>query len=416
VDPEADWSIPSHVRWTETIVVPFAPETAASGVSLTDFFRSCWYRRTVDVPVLQEGQRLLLHFGAVDYSAVVWVNGHPAGFHEGGCTPFTIDITWFVHSDERAIVVVRCEDDPHDLAKPRGKQDWQKEPHSIWYPRTTGIWQTVWLECVPGTWIGNVRWTSNLERYEIGVEAWCHGARRDGLRLNVKLSIEDKLLADDTFKVIAGEAHRRIALSDQGIDDLCNEMLWSPERPVLITAELCLWGGRGELVDSVRSYTAIRNVGTQNGRFMLNGRPYYLRMVLDQGYWPDTGITAPNDAALRRDVELAKAMGFNGVRKHLKIEDPRDLYWADVLGLCVWAEMPRAYRFTKQSVDRLTSEWTAVIDRDYSHPGIVTWVPFNESWGVPDLPASAAQRHYVQALYRLTKTLDPTRPVVGNDG
>jgi beta-galactosidase/beta-glucuronidase len=115
-------------------------------------------------------------------------------------------------------------------------------------------------------------------------------------------------------------------------------------------------------------------------------------------------------------VELAKAMGFNGVRKHLKIEDPRDLYWADVLGLCGWAEMPRAYRFTKQSVDRLTSEWTAVIDRDYSHPGIVTWVPFNESWGVPDLPASAAQRHYVQALYRFTKTLDPTRPVVGNDG
>src|SRR3712207_3684567 len=139
-------------------------------------------------------------------------------------------------------------------------------------------------------------------------------------------------------------------------------------------------------------------------------------MVLDQGYWPESGLTAPDDAALRYDVELVKAMGFNGVRKHQKIEDPRFLYWADTLGLLVWEEMPSAYRFTPQSVDRLTREWAAVIQRDYSHPCIITWVPFNESWGVPDLPAIAAQRHYVQALYHLTKTLDAERPVIGNDG
>jgi beta-galactosidase/beta-glucuronidase len=416
LDSEAQWSVPSQVKWTDTIVVPYAPETRASTVEHTGFYRACWYRRRFDVPELAPGERVLLHFGAVDYAAVVWVNGHPAGFHEGGYTPFTIDMTYFVRPGERAIVVVRAEDDPADLAKPRGKQDWQLEPHSIWYPRTTGIWQTVWIEKVPGTWIGSVRWTSNLELYQIGIEAWCHGARREGLRLNVKRSVGNKVLADDTYMVIAGEVHRRIALSDPGIDDFRNEILWSPERPVLIKAELFLWGGRGELIDSARSYTAIRNVGTQNGRFMLNGRPYYLRMVLDQGYWPETGITAPSDEALRRDIELAKAMGFNGVRKHQKIEDPRYLYWADVLGLCVWEEMPSAYRFTKQSVDRLTREWTAVIDRDYSHPCIVTWVPFNESWGVPDLPSIAAQRHYVQALYHLTRTLDPTRPVVGNDG
>jgi hypothetical protein len=139
-------------------------------------------------------------------------------------------------------------------------------------------------------------------------------------------------------------------------------------------------------------------------------------MVLDQGYWPDSGMTAPDDLALRRDVELAKEMGFNGVRKHQKLEDPRYLYWCDRLGLVVWGEMPSAYRFTRDSVERLSREWIAAIARDYSHPCIVAWVPINESWGVPNLPDNPRERHYVQALYHLTKTLDPTRPVIGNDG
>ena len=151
-------------------------------------------------------------------------------------------------------------------------------------------------------------------------------------------------------------------------------------------------------------------------RFVLNGRPYRLRMVLDQGYWPQSGMTPPDDDALRRDVELARAMGFNGVRKHQKIEDPRYLYWADRLGLLVWEEMPSAYRFNRASVERTTREWMAVLRRDSSHPCIVAWVPFNESWGVPNLPMNADERHYVRALYSLTKTLDPSRPVVGNDG
>jgi hypothetical protein len=169
-------------------------------------------------------------------------------------------------------------------------------------------------------------------------------------------------------------------------------------------------------MDSVQSYTALRSIGTQGDRFVLNGRPWTMRLVLDQGYWLESGITPPSDEALRRDIELVKAMGFNGVRKHQKIEDPRFLYWADKLGLMVWEEMPSAYRFTRDSVERLMREWTEAIDRDASHPCIVAWVPFNESWGVPDLPQMAAQRHYVQALYYLTKTLDPTRPVIGNDG
>jgi hypothetical protein len=224
------------------------------------------------------------------------------------------------------------------------------------------------------------------------------------------------VIADDTYTVIAGEVHRRISLSDPGIDDSRNELLWCPERPTLITAKIDLWGDRGTHLDAVTSYTALRTVGTQRDRFVLNGRPYYMRLVLDQGYWPESGLTAPDDAALRKDVELAKAMGFNGVRKHQKLEDPCYLYWADRLGLLVWEEMPSAYRFTDASVERVSREWTEAMQRDYSHPSVVTWVPFNESWGVPNLPDSPSERHYVQALYHLTKTLDGTRPVIGNDG
>jgi hypothetical protein len=166
----------------------------------------------------------------------------------------------------------------------------------------------------------------------------------------------------------------------------------------------------------LNSYTALRSVSVQGDRFLLNSRPLHLRLVLDQGYWPESGLTAPNDEALVQDILLARKMGFNGVRKHQKIECARYLYWADRLGLLVWEEMPSAYRYTTKSVERLTREWTAVMHRDRSHPCIVAWVPFNESWGVPDLPESPAQRHYVQALYHLTKSIDPTRPVLGNDG
>jgi beta-galactosidase/beta-glucuronidase len=416
LDPEAAWSRPEHADFTACIRVPFSPETPASGIADTGFFRACWYRRRFNPPKLNPGERLLLHFGAVDYAAAVWVNEKLVAEHEGGYTPFFADITGKLASGAPQTLVVRAEDDPADLSKPRGKQDWQLHPHSIWYPRTTGIWQSVWMERVASTYIGSVRWTPNVERWEIGFEAWLAGDRREKLRLHVKLYDGDTMLADDSYTVVAGEVHRRISLSDPGIDDYRNELLWSPARPTLIYVEIKLCTVSGEVLDSVRSYTALRSIGAQGDKFVLNGRPYQLRMLLDQGYWPEGGLTAPDDDAFRRDVELAKALGYNGVRKHQKIENPRYLYWADVLGLLVWEEMPSAYRFTRTSIERLTREWSAAIARDISHPCIIAWVPFNESWGVPDLPDSPAQRHYVQALYHLTKTLDPTRPVIGNDG
>ena len=415
LDPDAHWSALWQVEWTRTIRVPFAPETAASGVNDPGFYKACWYRRTVPVAPPAAGERLLLHFGAVDHDATVWANGRMVCRHEGGYTPFSADITEAARAGELEIVV-RAADDPQDLSKPRGKQDWQLQPHSIWYPRTTGVWQTVWLERVPSTRISKITWTPSVERWEIGLEACLAGETRDDLRLSVTLTAGALTLAADAYKLSGHELHRHINLSDPGIDDYRNELLWSPERPTLIQANLQLLDESGRVVDEVWSYTALRSIAVQGDRFVLNGRPLTLRLVLDQGFWPETGQTAPDTNALRRDVELAKAMGFNGVRKHQKIEDPRYLYWADVLGLLVWVEMPSAYRFTTTAVERLTREWAEVIARDRSHPCVIAWVPFNESWGVPDLPDSPQQRHFVQAMYHLTKTLDPHRPVIGNDG
>jgi len=416
LDVRAQVDRPNEVRWEGTIVVPFSPETPASGVGDTSFYERCWYRRRFQVAPLGAGERMVLHFGAVDTEAVVYVDGRFVGRHEGGYTPFSLDVTQEVAGGGEHELVVRADDDPQDLAKPRGKQDWQKDPHSIWYPRTTGIWQTVWLERLPPTAISVLRWTPNLARWEIGLHAVLSGKEPDAHSLEVLLRARGQLLAHDHYRVVAGEVTRRIALSDPGIDDSRNDLLWNPASPTLIQAELTLRDGEGQGVDTVHSYTALRDVALQGDRFLLNGRPYVLRMVLDQGYWEQTGLTAPNDAAIRRDVELAKSMGFNGVRKHQKLEDPCYLYWADRLGLLVWGEMPSAYRFTKRSVERVTREWTDAVRRDYSHPCLVAWVPINESWGVPNLPDNAEERHLVQALYHLTKTLDPTRPVIGNDG
>ena len=416
IDPESRITHPGDVGWDRAIRVPFSPETPLSGVGDTGLYETVWYRRTFIPPRLGSGQRLLLHFGAVDYQATVWVNGKLAACHEGGYTPFCADITELLGSDGEQTVIVRADDDPADLSKPRGKQDWKSEPHSIWYFRTTGIWQTVWLEVVPATYLRALRWMPNAERWEIGFDAQLGGMLRHDLQLHLLLKIDGKVLADDTYAFNSDEISRRIGVPDPGIDDSRNDLLWRPESPRLIDAQLELRDLGGAVIDRVTSYTALRSISLLGNRFVLNGKPYQLRLALDQGYWLEGGLTAPDDDALRRDVELAKSMGFNGVRKHQKIEDPRYLYWADRLGLLVGEEMPSAYQFSKQTVERITREWTAAILRDISHPCVIAWVPFNESWGVPDLPDSPAQRSFVQAMYHLTKTLDPTRPVVGNDG
>jgi beta-galactosidase/beta-glucuronidase len=351
----------------------------------------------------------------VDYRAQVWVNGQLVAEHEGGHTPFSADITDALRDESEQSVVVRAEDQPQDLTQPRGKQDWEAGPHRIWYHRTTGIWQPVWLEVVPSLHLASVRWTPDLQRGVLGMQVALNRPPQQTLRLQVRLTLRGDTLAHDTYDLERSELRREVSLDAGGITVRRERLLWSPMFPNLVDVELTLLNG-DTVIDTVNSYVGLRSAGIANGRFLLNGRPYYLRLVLEQGYWPESHLAAPSADALRREVELIKALGFNGVRIHQKVEDPRFLYWCDRLGLLVWGEMANAYVFGPSAIERLTREWLDVVRRDYSHPSIVTWVPFNESWGVPNLENDPAQRAYVRALYQLTKALDPTRPVIGNDG
>jgi len=404
--------------YTRTIRVPFPPESPASEIGDTAFHPVVWYRRTFADPRADDEGRLLLHCGAVDYRAQVWVNGHLVAMHEGGQTPFSADITPVLRAGgagDAQVLVIRAEDAPTDLAQPRGKQDWQERPHRIWYHRTTGIWQPVWLEPLAATHITGLRWTSDLDRGLLGVAVSLRRRDTIPLQVRVRLSLRGTPLADVTYVAHGSEAHGEIALDRGAMTMEGDQLLWSPRYPNLIDATIMVLAGDA-VVDEAQSYVGLRSVGVANGRFLLNGRPYYLRLALEQGYWPASHLAAPSDATLRREVELAKELGFNGVRIHQKVEDPRFLYWCDRLGLLVWGEMANAYVFSPVAMTRLAREWAEVIERDYSHPCVVAWVPLNESWGVPNLARDPAQRAYVQALYYLTKALDPTRPAIGNDG
>ena len=398
-----------------TIVVPFPFESPASGIGDRGFHPVVWYRRTVQA-LPADGNRLLLHLGAVDYRAHVWVNGQAVAYHEGGSTPFTADITSALDPSGTQVVVVRAEDSPTDLRQPRGKQDWQPEPHAIWYDRTSGIWQPVWLEEVPATRILSLRWTPDVDRRALDLVVRVRAEGPRDLRLRVVLRQRDRVLADDVYAVDQhAEVQRRITLLENDMSLGHSDLLWAPEAPNLIDATLTLLDG-DDVVDEVGSYTAVRSLEASRDRLLLNGRPYFLRLVLAQGFWPESHLAAPSATALRREVELVKELGFNGVRVHQKVEDPRFLAWCDRLGLLVWAELPAAYEFSPTTVGRLTREWLEVLERDVSHPCVVAWVPVNESWGVPALERSPQQEALVRSLYHLTKAVDPTRLVIGNDG
>ena len=406
--------LPSAVRWDRQIEVPYPPESRMSGLDLDAELPVVWYRRAFTVPEEWRSERLLLHFGAVDYRAEVWLNGHRAGAHEGGYTPFTLDITELLDDDPQQELSVRVEDPPAAFDVPRGKQDWKPQAHSIWYPRTTGIWQPVWLEPVPQTHLARARITPDVHDFSVELELEIAGDV-EGVELEIELGHEGERLWGSSVALRSGRLRHTIHLADPGIDDARNELLWSPERPTLLDLTISLSRGSTQL-DRVESYTGLRSVEVRQGRFYLNGRPYFQRLVLDQGYWNESLLAAPSPQALRADVELAKAMGFNGVRKHQKLEDPRYLYWADRLGLLVWNELPSAYTFSAASSGRLLDGVREAVARDYNHPCVVAWVPFNESWGVPELPRSPRQRDLVAALYHLVRALDGSRVVIDNDG
>ena len=432
---ERDW--PSCGVNERIITVPFPPESERSGIGDTGYHPVVWYSRTLAAADLvragrpAQGERVLLHFGAVDYRASVWIDGQLVGEHEGGHVPFVLDVTRALpEGGEDALLVVRAEDRPLDAGQPRGKQDWQPEPHSIWYSRTTGIWQSVWLEAVPRTAIAELAWTPNRACDAVELAVTTTRPVPAGSRITARLTIEGHLLAEATARLPeTTTAGLTIDLREQVHGQRYEKLLWSPEHPRLIGAEVMLapakaplTGGRASTIapasvpDVVASYLGLRSVGTRHRRFLLNGRPYYVRAVLEQGFWPDSHLAAPDDGARRDEVALIKRLGFNAARIHQKIEDPRFLYWADRLGLLLWGEMAAPYEFTTQSITRLVAEWGAAVRRDRSHPSIATWVPINESWGVQHLADRPEQRALSRALADLTHAIDPSRPVVSNDG
>lgn len=407
----------SGAALARTITVPFPPESPASGIGDTGYHRVLWYRRAVTAAEVaaaghRPGRRLLLHFGAVDYRADVWADGRLIARHEGGHTPFTAEV---VDPEDGFDIVVRVEDDPHDLAQPRGKQDWALERHVIWYDRTSGIWQPVWLESVPRQHVRHLEWRSSITDATATLTVELAETPRPGTRLRATLRKGAEVLADQSLAVTGREATAVLSLpalrNGQSLDDY----RWSPESPTLIDAILEL-EVPGQETDSLGSYLGLRDVGEGGGRFLLNTHPYEVRGVLSQGYWAQSHLAAPDAGALRAEVELIKSLGFTTVRVHQKIEDPRFLYWADRLGLLVWVEMPSTYEFSSRASGRIIAEWSEVVRRDSSHPSVVAWVPFNESWGVQHLATDARQRDLVRALYHLTKSLDDSRLVISNDG
>jgi beta-galactosidase/beta-glucuronidase len=403
----------SEHEFTRKIQVPFCFESKLSGIGDPSFHNVVWYRRSFILPEEFKGKRLLLHFGAVDYEAKVWVNGRLAATHEGGQTPFHADITTEVREGGNSIVV-RAADYGKDVTLPRGKQYWKEQSEGIFYTRTTGIWQSVWLEPVDPAFIRRIRLTPDIDRNDIELQLFTEGVCQ-GTRMTVRAAItfEGEPVSEDTFTIQQESVSRKIHLED--FNDHGLGRWWTPEKPQLYDLELSLLAD-GVVTDTVKSYFGMRKVSIEDGALLLNNRPYTMRMVLDQGYFPDGLLTAPSDDDLRRDIELTKEMGFNGARKHQKIEDPRYLYWADRLGLLVWGEMANAFQFSETYVGRVTREWLQAVERDYNHPCIVAWVPINESWGVPNILVDKQQQQHALAMYHMTKSLDPMRPVISNDG
>lgn len=401
-------------KLSKTIQVPFAFQSKLSGIGNNEFHDVVWYRRDLTLPEAFQNKRILLHFGAVDYEASVWVNGVLVAKHEGGHTPFHADITDALQVGTNKLVV-KAVDYSKDVTLPRGKQYWHTDSASIFYTRTTGIWQTVWMEAVSADgYLDKVKITPDIDEKQVEFQFFIQGSDSNAkLQLKVEISFNGELVSEDTYGMRSSSGARKIRLND--FNDHGLGAWWTPEHPNLYDVTFTLLV-ENQAVDVVTSYFGMRKVSIEDGKLCLNNRPYFLKMVLDQGYFPDGNLTPPSDEAIKQDVELTKAMGFNGARKHQKLEDPRFLYWCDKLGLVVWSEAANAYEYTEKYVSRFTNEWIGSIERDYNHPSIIAWVPLNESWGVPNIQIDKLQQQHALTMYHLTKSLDPMRPVVSNDG
>lgn len=400
-----------------SIEVPFAFQSELSGIHDESAHDVVWYKRSFDLKKEWMGKKILLHFGAVDYRCEVYVNEQLAGTHENGHVSFCFDITRFI-TDKDNVLCVRVEDPSFDESIPRGKQSWHEKPFGIWYTRTTGIWQTVWIEAVDESYLCDVKMTSDLDTMSEIFDFKVSDAAI-GKTMEISISYGDELLVKDTMLILKQEFSRSINLIHNtvyrhGVHGAKHGWMWSPEVPNLFDVTFKIKAE--SVVDEVSSYFGMRKVHAEKGMVFLNNKPYYQKLVLNQGYWRKGLLTAEKDEDYIKDIQLMKAMGFNGCRVHQKVEDPRFYYWADRLGFLVWGECAAFPSWHKEAARRLMSEWHEIIERDYNHPSIIAWTPLNESWGVEDISWSAQQQNYALALYYMIKSKDTTRFVISNDG
>ena len=405
------WYKPDH-KLDKTITVPFCYQSAASGIGPTDEIHPImWYRRKFTVPAEMQDRSVLINFGAVDYEATVYVNGLTVGGHKGGYTPFQLDVTPFLTEGENDLCV-RVVDMP-DPIQPRGKQYWKQGLFACLYTASSGIWQTVYLEAASDLRIDYIHITPDIDKGMAFAEILLNSVPHKKVTLALEVKLGDKEIRRITTTTV--NRNVTVAIDMDTRDTFYPVALWSPNDP-------CLYDLRVQLIDEdlrldqVDTYFGMRKVEVRDGVVYLNNDRIYQKLVLDQGYWPDTMITPPDDEAIREDLEWTKRFGFNGARKHQKIEDPRYYYWADKLGVLVWGELPSVFAFTDEAVENLTATMQEFIRRDFNHPCIITWVPLNESWGVPQIVSNKRQQNTASMLYYLTKAADGTRICSGNDG
>lgn len=381
------------------IIVPFAPESELSGVGHKDFIPSIWYQREITIPQTWEGKDVLLNFGAVYYVSEIYVDGKFVDRHHGGSDSFTVDITRFVKPGGTHSLVVCASSDLRARMQSAGKQSLRHGPFECMYTRTTGIWQTVWMEAVAPTGIQRVKYVTDIDRSTLSME-FTMRRNATGNMLTVNVLDGKKVVATDTAPVASGTI---VSLP------IKKAKLWSPENPFLYDVQLILKDASGNVIDEVASYFGMRKIHTDGNKIYLNNKPYYQRLVLDQGFYPDGIWTAPSDEALKRDIELSMAAGFNGARLHQKVFEERFYYWADKLGYLTWGEAP-SWGLDANDVEAARNflmEWRNLVVRDINHPSLVTWTPFNEEFW----PDQTQYPRFIKDIYTLTKQLDPSRPI-----
>ena len=394
------------------ITVPFAYQTKMSGIGPMDEIHPViWYRRAFSIPQEMQDRRILLRFGAVDYACDVYVNGKKAGSHVGGYTPFALDATALLVEGENDLCL-RVVDRP-DCTQPRGKQYWDRGLMGCWYTPVSGIWQTVYLEAVGEIGMRYIHVTPDIDQHMATAEIALDAIPQEMLTVELTVSFEGKVKR----VVTATTADRFVRVPIEMImkGDLDPFRVWAPGSPNLYDLRVRLLKG-GDTLDQVDTYFGMRKIERRDGRIYLNNSPLYQKLILDQGYWPDSNITPPSDEAIRLDLQYILDFGYNGARKHQKLEDPRFYYWADKMGVHIWGEVPSPYDFTDETVRNLADTMFGFIERDFNHPSIICWVPLNESWGVRQIYTDKRQQAAGRMLYHLTKAADGTRLCSSNDG